>query len=96
MSHKISLKRKLNFKKKTEKKIFPKQSKRNGQVNTMNGVSRKDIKEVKSSQTMHQKDVKQNNNSIEQREKSVVYFQDQGAEVRIKLQKLVCNIMSNV
>lgn len=65
-------------------------------VNTMNGVSRKDIKEVKSSQTMHQKDVKQNNNSIEQREKSVVYFQDQGAEVRIKLQELVCNIMSNV
>lgn len=65
-------------------------------VNTMNGVSIKDIKEVKSSQTMHQKDVKQNNNSIEQREKSVVYFQDQGAEVRIKLQELVCNIMSNV
>lgn len=96
MSHKISLKRKLNLKKKTEEKIFPKQSKRNGQVNTMNEVSRKDIKEVKSSQTMHQKDVKQNNNSIEQREKSVVYFQDQGAEVRIKLQELVCNIMSNV
>lgn len=95
MSHKISLKRKLNFKKKKQKRKYF-QNKVKEMVNTMNGVSRKDIKEVKSSQTMHQKDVKQNNNSIEQREKSVVYFQDQGAEVRIKLQKLVCNIMSNV
>lgn len=95
MSHKISLKRKLNFKKKKQKRKYF-QNKVKEMVNTMNGVSRKDIKEVKSSQTMHQKDVKQNNNSIEQREKSVVYFQDQGAEVRIKLQELVCNIMSNV